>query len=41
LSEFLNSGTGDYALLAPAEILPGYNPQPLAAYGYPRFGNTS
>jgi hypothetical protein len=41
LSEFLNSGTGDYALLAPSEILPGYNPQQLAAYGYPRFGNAS
>src|SRR5437870_1597908 len=41
LSEFLNSGTGDYALLAPSESLPGYNPQPLAAYGYPRFGNVS
>ena len=41
LSEFLNSGTGDYALLAPSESLPGYNPQPLAAYGYPRFGNAS
>ncbi|PYV67481.1 MAG: hypothetical protein DMG96_39240 [Acidobacteria bacterium] len=21
--------------------MPGYNPQPLAAYGYPRFGNAS
>ena len=28
-------------LLAPSESLPGYNPQPLAAYGYPRFGNVS
>ena len=41
LSELLNSGTGDYALLAPSESWPGYNPQPLAAYGYPRFGNAS
>jgi hypothetical protein len=41
LSEFLNSGTGDYALLAPSESLPGYNPQPLTAYGYRRFGNAS
>jgi hypothetical protein len=41
LSEFLNSGTGDYALLAPSEVLSGYNPQPLAAYGYSRFGNAS
>src|SRR5438046_199600 len=31
LSELLNSGTGDYALLAPSESWPGYNPQPLAA----------
>src|SRR5438552_2107634 len=41
LSEFLNSGTGDYALLAPSESLPGYSPQALAVYGYPRFGNAS
>jgi hypothetical protein len=41
LSEFLNNSTGDYALLAPSESLPGYRPQPLAAYGYPRFGNAS
>jgi hypothetical protein len=41
LSESLNSATGDYALLAPSENLPGYSPQPIAAYGYPRFGNAS
>jgi hypothetical protein len=37
----LNSATGDHALLAPSENLPGYSPQPIAACGYPRFGNAS
>src|SRR5579864_1479222 len=37
LAESFNSGTGDYALFAPAENFPGYVPQPLAAYGYPRY----
>ena len=41
LSESLNSATGDYVLLAPLETLPGYIPQPISGYGYPRFGNAS
>jgi len=41
LAEAFNSSTGDYALLAPSETLPGYAPQPLAAYGYPRYGGLS
>ena len=41
LNEAVNSATGDYALLAPSETLAGYVPAPLAAYGYPRYGNAS
>ena len=41
LDESYSSATGDYALFAPAENFPGYVPQPLAAYGYPRYGNAS
>ena len=41
LEEAFNSATGDHALLAPSENLPGYVPQPLAAYGYPRYGNAA
>jgi len=41
LAEGFNSSTGDYALLALSETLPGYAPQPLAAYGYPRYGGLS
>ena len=41
LAEAFNSNTGDYALLAPSENIPGYSLQPLAAYGYPRFGKAS
>jgi hypothetical protein len=37
--EGLNNLTGDFAVLTPAENLPGYNSQPLPAYGYPRYGN--
>jgi len=37
--EGLNSLTGDYAMVAPRETLPGYTAQPLPAYGYPRYGN--
>ena len=41
LTEAFDSTTGDYALLSPSETLAGYNPQPLTAYGYPRYGNAS
>jgi hypothetical protein len=41
LDEAFNSATGDYALLAPSETLAGYIPAPLAAYGYPRYGNAA
>jgi len=41
LTEAFNSTTGDYALLAPSETFPDYAPQPLAAYGYPRYGGLS
>jgi hypothetical protein len=41
LIEGFNSSAGDYALLAPSENLAGYVAQPMAAYGYPRFGNSS
>jgi hypothetical protein len=41
LTEALNGATGDYALLAPLESLPGYVAQPFAAYGYPRYGNAA
>jgi hypothetical protein len=41
LTESFNSTIRDYALLAPSESLAGYVPQPLAAYGYPRFGNAA
>jgi len=41
LTEAFDSTTGDYALLSPSETLSGYNPQPLTAYGYPRYGNAS
>jgi hypothetical protein len=41
LGEALNSSTSDYALLAPSATLPGYTAQPLAGYGYPRFGGAS
>jgi hypothetical protein len=37
--EGFNNLTGDYAMLAPPENLSGYTSQPLAAYGYPRYGN--
>jgi hypothetical protein len=39
LLEALNSNTGDNALVFPSENLAGYSAHPLAAYGYPRFGN--
>jgi hypothetical protein len=39
LSEAVNPSTGDYALVAPSESLPGYTVSPLAVYGYPRFVN--
>ena len=38
LTEAFDSSTGDYALLSPNESLPGHNPVPMAAYGYPRYG---
>jgi len=41
LLESFDSSTGDHALQAPSESLPGYSPQPLAAYGYPRYGNAA
>jgi hypothetical protein len=41
LNESFNSNTGDYALLAPSESIPGYSASALPAYGYPRFGNAS
>ena len=41
LDEAFNSATGDHALLAPSENLSGYVRQPLAAYGYPRYGNAA
>jgi hypothetical protein len=41
LTEPFNSTIRDYALLAPSESLAGYVPQPLAAYGYPRYGNAA
>jgi hypothetical protein len=41
LEEAFNSLTGDHALLAPSENLLGYVRQPLAAYGYPRYGNAA
>ena len=41
LAEAFNSSTGDYALLVPSETLSGYASQPLAAYGYPRYGGLS
>lgn len=41
LNEAFNSDTGDHALIAPSEVLPGYVSQPLAAYGYPRYGNAA
>jgi hypothetical protein len=34
-----NSATADYAMLTPGENLLGYVGTPLAAYGYPRYGN--
>lgn len=39
IPEGFNSVTGDNAMMLPAENLPGYVPQPLPAYGYPRYGN--
>jgi hypothetical protein len=39
LSEAVNPSTGDYALVAPSESLPGYSVSSLKVYGYPRFGN--
>jgi hypothetical protein len=39
LLEASNSASGDYAMVFPAEMLPGYISQPLAAYGYPRYGS--
>src|ERR1700693_3188926 len=39
LSEAVNPGTGDYALVAPSESLAGYTASSLNVYGYPRFGN--
>ncbi len=41
LAESFNSTTGDHALLAPTETIAGYASAPLAAYGYPRYGNSS
>ena len=41
LSEAVNPSTGDYALVAPSESLPGYTVSPLAVYGYPRFVNSA
>lgn len=41
LDEAINSATGDYSLLAPSETLAGYVLAPLAAYGYPRYGNAA
>lgn len=41
LAEAFNSTTGDYALFAPSEMLPGYVPAPLVAYGYPRYGSAA
>ena len=41
LTEAFDSSTGDYALLSPNESLPGYNPAPMAAYGYPRYGGAA
>jgi hypothetical protein len=41
LGEAFDSNAGDYALFAPSENLSGYTAQPLAAYGYPRYGNAS
>jgi hypothetical protein len=41
LTESFNSTIGDYALLAPSESLAGYVPQPLAAYGFPRYANAA
>jgi len=37
--EGFNSLTGDHAIVATRETLPGYTSQPLLAYGYPRYGN--
>jgi hypothetical protein len=41
LSEAVNPSTGDYALVAPSESLPGYSVSSLGVYGYPRFVNNS
>ena len=41
ISEAVNPATGDYALVAPSETLPGYNRSPLGVYGYPRFVNSA
>ena len=41
LSEAVNPSTGDYALVAPSDSLPGYSASSLGVYGYPRFVNSS
>src|SRR5262249_3226776 len=41
LSEAVNLSTGDHALVAPSESLPGYTGSSLGVYGYPRFVNTT
>jgi hypothetical protein len=41
LSEAVNPSTGDYALVAPSENLPGYTASSLNVYGYPRFASNS
>jgi hypothetical protein len=40
LTEAVNPSTGDYALVAPSESLPGYSVSSLGVYGYPRFVNS-
>jgi hypothetical protein len=41
LSEAVNPSTGDYALVAPSESLPGYTASSLNVFGYPRFVHSS
>jgi hypothetical protein len=39
MEEGFNSITGDNAMLLPGENLPGYVPQTIPVYGYPRYGD--
>jgi len=41
MSEAVDPSTGDYALVAPLESLPGYSVSSLGVYGYPRFVNST